>query len=142
MLILREKMINYYIFLRDDMGISFDDIEKTPFYLITLLNPTGLDAMWRLKKVMHPDNLKAARYTLFEEVFSQRSLEDILLSPQKIPYYEPIDSRKNPNVDAEYQRIADELNKDIKFLRERSNASSLDDLMNSATATSKKITNQ
>ena len=47
------------------MGIDFDKMESTPFYRIMLLNPKGLDELWRIKKVMHPDNIKASRYVLF-----------------------------------------------------------------------------
>jgi len=41
--------------------------------------------------VMHPDNLKAMRYVLMEEILSERTLEDILMTPQPYPFYEEID---------------------------------------------------
>lgn len=95
-----------------------DKMESTPFYRIMLLNPKGLDELWRIKKVMHPDNIKASRYVLFEEILPDRSLEDILLSPQKEPYYEPVDTiHDDPGLDDEYLAIAAELNKDIPYFR-------------------------
>ena len=44
--------------------------------------------------------------------------EDILLSPQKEPYYEPVDTiHDDPGLDDEYLAIAAELNKDIPYFR-------------------------
>lgn len=118
MVVTREKMRFCYRFMSRDMGIDFDKIENTPFYRIMLLDPKGLDELWRIKKVMHPDNIKAAKYVLFEEILSDRSMEDILLSPQPYPYYEPIDTVHDvPGLDDEYLAIAADLNKDIPYFR-------------------------
>lgn len=114
----REKIRSYYQFMSQDMGIDFDTIEKTPFYRIMLLNPKGLDELWRIKKVMHPDNIKATKYVLFEEILTDRSMEDILLTAQKIPYYESLDTLHDVSgLDDEYLAIANELNKDIAYFR-------------------------
>ena len=95
-------------------------MESTPFYRIMLSNPKGLDELWRIEKVMHPDNIKASRYVLFEEILPDRSLEDILLSPQKEPYYEPVDTiHDDPGPDDEYLAIAAELNKDIPIFSQK-----------------------
>lgn len=118
MVVTREKMRSCYRFMSRDMGIDFDRIESTPFYRIMLLDPKGLDELWRIKKVMHPDNIKAAKYVLFEEILTDKSMEDILLSPQKQPYYEPVDTiHDDPGLDDEYMAIAAELNKDIPYFR-------------------------
>ena len=118
MVVTREKMRSFYQFMSRDMGIDFDKIENTPFYRIMLLDPKGLDELWRIKKVMHPDNIKAAKYVLFEEILTERSMEDILLSPQQQPYYEPVDTIHDaPDLDDEYLAIAAELNKDIPYFR-------------------------
>lgn len=118
MVVTREKMRSCYRFMSRDMGIDFNKIERTPFYRIMLLNPKGLDELWRIKKVMHPYNIKATKYVLFEEILSERSMEDILLSPQRQPYYEPIDTIHDvPGLDDKYLAIADELNKDIPYFR-------------------------
>ena len=114
----RERIRSYYHFLNQDMGLNFEKIEQSPFYRILLLDPKGLDELWRIKKVMHPDNIKATKYVLFEEILTEQSLEDILLSPQPLPYYEPLDSIHDvPGLDDEYLAIADGLNKDIPFFR-------------------------
>ena len=118
MVVTREKTRSCYRFMSRDMGIDFDKIERTPFYRIMLLNPKGLDELWRIKKIMHPDNIKAAKYVLFEEILTDRSMEDILLSPQEVPYYEPVDTiHDDPALDDEYMAIAAELNKDIPYFR-------------------------
>ena len=118
MVVTREKTRSCYKFMSRDMGIDFDKIERTPFYRIMLLNPKGLDELWRIKKVMHPDNIKAAKYVLFKEILTDRSMEDILLSPQEVPYYEPVDTiHDDPALDDEYMAIAAELNKDIPYFR-------------------------
>ena len=118
MVVTREKTRSCYRFMSRDMGIDFDKMESTPFYRIMLLNPKGLDELWRIKKVMHPDNIKASKYVLFEEILKDRSLEDILLSPQKQPYHEPVDTiHDDPGLDDEYLAIAAELNKDIPYFR-------------------------
>jgi len=91
MVVTRIQARKFYRFLVEDMGIDFDVIENTPFYRIMMLNPKGLDGMWKRKRVMHPDNLKAMRYVLMEEILSERTLEDILMTPQPYPFYEEID---------------------------------------------------
>lgn len=115
MVLTRKKLRAYYKFMSEDMGIGIDEIFTTPFYRIMLLNPQGLDGLWRIKKVMHPANLEATRYILQEEVLTEKTMEEILASPQKAPYYEMLDSNLYPRLDDEYERIAQELNKDIKY---------------------------
>ncbi|MEG0292060.1 MAG: hypothetical protein RR495_05355 [Anaerovoracaceae bacterium] len=118
MVVSRDKMRSYYKFMNEDMGISFEDMIVTPFYRILLLYPEGLDALWRIKKVMHPDNLKAMEHVLFQEILTDKSLEEILLTPQVVPYYEMIDTVKvDRTLDEEFAQIARELNKDIKYLK-------------------------
>lgn len=118
MVVAREKTRSCYRLMSRDMGIDFDKIESTPFYRIMLLDPKGLDELWRIKKVMHPENIKATKYVLFEEILTERSLEDILLSSQQQPYYEPVDTIYDaPELEDEYLAIAAELNKDIPYFR-------------------------
>jgi len=99
------------------MGLTYDKLESTPFYMISLLQPEGLDALWRIKKVMHPDNLKAMRYALFEEILSNKTMEEILSTPQPYPYYEPINNNRYPEMTDEFMAKVAELNKDIKYFR-------------------------
>ena len=117
MVLTRRQTRKYYRFLTEDMGITFEDMEAAPFYRISLLNPQGLDGLWRIKKVTHPDNIKAIRYILFEEILSDKPMEEILLTPQPYPYYEMMDNADYPEVADEFIRIAEELNKDIKYFQ-------------------------
>ncbi len=117
MVVSRSRMRKYYRFLSEDMGITFDTMKQTPFYRIMMLNPQGLDELWRIKKVMHPDNIKAIEYVLFEEILSPKSIEEILMTPQPYPYYEMIDSNRYPEIDEEYAQLAEELNRDLKYFR-------------------------
>lgn len=96
MVVTRIQARKFYRFLAEDMGIDFDVIENTPFYRIMMLNPKGLDGMWKRKRVMHPDNLKAMRYVLMEEILSEKTLEEILMTPQPYPFYEEIDEAYSP----------------------------------------------
>lgn len=50
MVVSRSKMRKYYRFLSEDMGITFETMKQTPFYRILMLNPQGLDELWRIKK--------------------------------------------------------------------------------------------
>ena len=118
MVVTRKQLRRYYRFLSEDMGLTYDKLESTPFYMISLLQPEGLDALWRIKKVMHPDNLKAMRYALFEEVLSDKTMEEILMSMQPYPYYESLDTNRYPEMQEEYLSIASELNKDIKYFKD------------------------
>lgn len=102
MVFTRRKVREYYRFLSEDMGISFDVIENTPFYRILLLKPEGLDELWRLKKVMHPDNIRAIKYVLFEEILSGKTMKEILMTPQPYPYYEMPDPDLHPEIGREY----------------------------------------
>ena len=92
MVLVRKKTRDLYRFLSEDLGLTFDRMLEIPFYRIMLLQPEGLDGYWRKKKVMHPENLKALRYILYEEILSDRSMEEILLTPQPYPYREKIGS--------------------------------------------------
>ncbi len=117
MVLTRRQIRNYYEFLSEDMGLTWDVIENTPFYKILQLDPKGLDELWRLKKVMHPANIQAAKYALLEEILTDKSMEEILMTPQTYPYYELPDSNIYPAIDAEYEALAEELNKDIKYFQ-------------------------
>lgn len=118
MVLTRRQMRQYYRFLSEDMGITFEMMEKTPFYRISMLDPKGLDELWRIKKVMHPDNIKAIKYVLFEEILSEKSMEEILLTPQPYPFYDHIDTIEYPDLDGSYMEIAENLNKDKKFFQQ------------------------
>ena len=117
MVLVRKKVRDLYRFFSEDLGLSFDEMMKRPFYRIMLLQPQGLDGLWRIKKVMHPANLKAIRYILFEEILSEKSMEEILLTPQPYPYYEQIETLRYPGLNAEYEAIAAELNRDLKYYK-------------------------
>ena len=135
MVVTRRKTRAYYRFLEEDMGITFDTIENTPFYRILMLNPEGLDALWRLKRIMHPDNLKAMRYVLFEEILSDKPLSEILMTAQPYAYYEAIDNRRYPEVQKEFLRIAEEENRDIPYFQKHlasEETSTLEGLMEKA----------
>lgn len=117
MVVTRKQTRKYYKFLSEDMGLTFDVLERTPFYRISLLKPEGLDALWRIKKVMHPDNIKAMKYVLFNEILSDKTMEEILSTLQPYPYYEPIDTNRYPEITNEFMEKASEINKDIKYFR-------------------------
>ena len=117
MVVTRKQTRKYYKFLSEDMGLTFDVLERTPFYRISLLKPEGLDALWRIKKVMHPDNIKAMKYVLFDEILSDKTMEEILSTLQPYPYYEPIDTNRYPEITNEFIEKASEINKDIKYFR-------------------------
>lgn len=117
MVMTREKIRKLYTFMKEDMGLSFEMMESTPFYRISMLNPSGLDELWRLKMVMHPDNIEGIKYILKEEILSDRTMEEILLAPQEKPFYGMINSRLHPEIREEFQRTADEMNKDIAFFK-------------------------
>jgi hypothetical protein len=58
-------------------------------------------------------------------------MEEILLTPQPCHYYEIPDSYIYPAIDTEYEALAEELNKDIKyFQRNRRGVPSQDELLN------------
>jgi uncharacterized membrane protein YgcG len=117
MVLTRRQTRRYYRFMAEDMGIDFDMMEKTPFYRISLLDPKALDELCRVKKVMHPDNISAIKSILFDEILSDRSMEDILMTPQSAPYYMWADSNKHPEFDTEFAALAEELNKDLKYFQ-------------------------
>ncbi len=120
MVFTREKIRECYSFLTESLGIDFDKIENTPFYRILLLLPSGLDAYWRIKKVMHPDNIKATKYVLFEEILSDKTMQEILLTPQAVPYYLPLSTKQYPALNDEYIKVARELNKGISLIENTS----------------------
>lgn len=117
MVLTRKQTKQYYRFLAEDMGLTFGVLENTPFYRIMMLNPQGLDELWRLKKVMHPANIEATKYVLFEEILSDKTMPEILVSSQPYPYYEMLSSVEYPHLDMEYEAIAGELNKDIRYFQ-------------------------
>jgi hypothetical protein len=143
MVLTRRQTRRYYKFLADDMGITWDVIAATPFYRISLLNPKGLDELWRIKKVMHPANLKATAYVLFEEIMSEKTMQEILLAPQPYPYYEMPDSNVFPVIDAEYEILAEEINKDIRYFQRnrRGVPSSNEELLNKSKSLTLEVAN-
>jgi hypothetical protein len=143
MVLTRRQTRRYYKFMAEDMVITWYVIASTPFYRISLLNPQGLDELWRIKKVMHPDNLKATEYVLFEEILSEKTMQEILLTPQPYPYYELPDSNIYPAIDAEYGVLAEELNQSIRYFQRnrRSVPSSNDELLNNSRTLTLEIAN-
>lgn len=109
MMRLRENARDYYGFMSGSMGITWDDIEKDPYFRILMLDPKPLDSMWRLKKVAPPENIAAMRTILFDEILSDRPLEDILAAPKDYVFYWPLDDEGSL---ARFEEVAAELNRD------------------------------
>ncbi len=85
---LRKAIRRLVELLQAQFGIAFDDLLADESMKIWLLSPANADAIGRIKTALHPQNYKAFREILMEEILSDRSLEDILLrEPRAVVYY-------------------------------------------------------
>jgi len=112
----RDAAKRAYEYLKNNFGWDFDYIVNDEWMKLWLLIPIGVDVMWRIKKISDPQNIDALRELLFDEILSDRPIEDILLTEQKMVYFYLLVERED-EVNAQYEAEAKKLNVDYIYFK-------------------------
>ena len=105
-----------YEFIKETYGWDFDHIVNDQWMKLWMLVPVAVDANGRIRKSLDPHNLETMRYLLFDEVLSDRPIDDIILTEQKSVFYFDLNKRAD-EATANYSRAAEKLNADIVFFQ-------------------------
>jgi hypothetical protein len=112
----REAAKKIYEYFIRTFGWDFDYFVNDEWMKIWLLVPQNIDANGRIKKVLDPQNLDVMRELLFNEILTNRSIDDILLNEQENVFYFLLDNRAD-EVEAKYQAEAAKINADLIFFQ-------------------------
>ena len=105
-----------YEFIVKTYGWDFDHIVNDQWMKMWLILPTAIDANARIRKTLDPQNIETFRKQLFDDVLSDRTIDDILLTEQERVLFFALDKREKEAL-ANYTRAAEELNADIIFFQ-------------------------
>ncbi|MCK5035588.1 MAG: hypothetical protein KAS73_06840 [Candidatus Sabulitectum sp.] len=105
-----------YEFIVKTYGWDFDYMVNDQWMKMWLIAPTAIDANGRIRKTLDPQNIETFRKQLFDDVLSDRTIDDILLTEQERVLFFALDKRQN-EVLTSYTRAAAELNADIVFFQ-------------------------
>ncbi len=105
-----------YEFIVNTYGWDFDHIVNDEWMKMWFLGPAAVDANGRIRKSLDPENIETLREVLFNDVLSDRTIDDILLTEQKRVFHFALNKRAD-EVIANYTKTAEELNKDIVFFQ-------------------------
>ncbi|MEA3265861.1 MAG: hypothetical protein U9P42_02815 [Candidatus Fermentibacteria bacterium] len=105
-----------YEFIKKTYGWDFDYIANDQWMRMWLIAPTAVDANARIRKTLDPQNIETFRKQLFDDVLSDRTIDDILLTEQERVLFFALDKREK-EVIANYTKAAEELNADIVFFQ-------------------------
>ena len=112
----REAAVRTYAYIKDNFGWDFDYIVNDEWMKSWLLIPVSVDGLGRVKRILDPQNVELIRELLFDEILSDRTIEDILLTEQKMVYFYLLDERDS-EVSAKYEAEAKILNKDYVYFQ-------------------------
>lgn len=112
----RDAAKRTYEFIKNTFGWDFDYIVNDEWMKIWLLVPVNLDSMGRIKQTLDPQNIDVIRELLFNEILSDRSIDDILLSEQnKVFYYLP--DKRADEITAKYEALAGKINSAMVYFQ-------------------------
>ena len=105
-----------YEFIMNTYGWDFDHIVNDQWMKLWMLVPVAVDANGRIRKSLDPQNLETIRDLLFDEVLSDRTIDDILLTEQKSVFFFDLNKRADEAL-ANHTRAAEKLNEDIVYFQ-------------------------
>ncbi len=112
----RDAVKRTYEYLKDNFGWDFDYMVNDEWMKSWLLIPIAVDGLGRVKKMLDPQNVEVFRELLFEEILSDRTIDDILLTEQKMVYFYLLNEREN-EVISKYEAEAKKLNEDYVYFQ-------------------------
>ncbi len=105
-----------YEFIKEKYGWDFDYLVNDEWMKVWLLGPVTVDVNARIRKSLDPQNIEAMRELLFDEILSDRTIDDILLTEQKNVVFFDLDQTARQAL-AIHEKVAQELNKDIVYFQ-------------------------
>lgn len=120
----RQAARRTYELFKNVFGWDFDYFVNDEWMKIWLLLPTNLDINGRIKQVLDPQNIDVMRELLFNEILSDKSMEEILLHEQQHVYYFALDKRAD-KVNSRYQAEANRLNAHLLYFKYQSQLQSM-----------------
>ena len=105
-----------YELFQNAFGWDFDYFVHDEWMKIWLLLPVNLDVNGRIKQVLDPQNIDVMREALFNEILSDKSIEDILLHEQQHVYYFQLDEKAD-EVASRYQAEAERMNAHLLYFK-------------------------
>ncbi len=113
---LRQSARRAYELFQNSFGWDFEYFVHDEWMKLWLLLPVNLDGNARIKQVIDPQNIDVMRELLFNEILSDKSIEDVLLHEQQHVYYFQLD-KKADEVNSRYQAEADRLNTHLLYFK-------------------------
>ncbi len=120
----RQAVRNTYELFQNTFGWDFEYFVNDEWMKLWLLVPVNLDINGRIRQVLDPQNIEVMREILFNEVLTDKSIEDILLHEQQHVYYFLLD-KKADEITRKYQAEADRLNAHLLYFKYQSQLQSM-----------------
>lgn len=127
-MMIKQRTIRELYSLMNDLGITWDSIEEDPFFQLWLLGPKNLDTLARVKRTLDPHNIQVVKEVLFNEILTDKTISEILLSEQENIMHYDVLKREN-EVASKFSKKAEELNKDIPYFQYMERLSRSDKMM-------------
>jgi hypothetical protein len=112
----REGTKRLYEIIIDHWGWDYDTIINDPWMKIWMLVPRPLDSLMRIKMVQDPQNLELYRELLFEEILTDKPIEEILQEERKHVFNYLLD-RTHDAVWAEYSELTKQANAHLTYFK-------------------------
>ena len=112
----RQAARRTYELYKNVFGWDFDYFVNDEWMRIWLLVPETLDTNMRIKQVLDPQNIDVMKELLFNEILTDKSIDDLLLHEQQHVYYFALDKRAD-EVNTRYKAEADRLNAHLLYFK-------------------------
>ena len=116
MIAIRENIIKAYDLMKSKFGYDFDTINNDEWMRLWMLIPSNIDELGRIKMSLDPYNIEVFREILFNEILTNKPIEEILLKEQEKMFRYALDKRQD-EVIKKYTLIASEKNSEIKYFQ-------------------------
>ena len=111
----KQKILFIVKMLKEQFNLTFNDLVKDEFTMLWFLNPRGLDALNRIKRVMLPENLNAFN-EIVDDIISGKAIEDMIKQAPKYPVYFDL-SAKDASFNAEANALAQDKNNALTYYK-------------------------
>ena len=116
MIAIRENIIKAYDLMKSKFGYDFDTINNDEWMRLWMLIPSNIDELGRVKMSLDPYNIEVFREILFNEILTNKPIEEILLKEQEKMFRYALDKRQDEVIE-KYTLIAGEKNSKFKYFQ-------------------------
>jgi len=102
-------------FLKNNLSMSFKDLLEDEGMKIWLLSPTNVDAMSRIKIVLHPNNYQVYQDIIENEIEKDLNIREILLRKIPMGIHFALDGKVRGEFEKKTHQKAEELNKGLAY---------------------------